>query len=594
MLTALPGSNNLRPYLSMGSITAQTIKRKQEIRKRQEYQSKRLARTKKFKISYRQGISQALLDILKGKPFWRWELTEDEHHEEWLRTWGKCCFCHIVGLPDKHGVRIPLYPKQKEFCDILDARWSDDDQYAIANGLVGLPIYWALIIIKSTGVGATHLKLLYYAWKCVFNDYYRGSLFALVTGPSIVLAIDAINRFKFLFIDWFGSHASFQSDKTVAWLNHVKIQAFPSHNINAIRGLPKVGFVDYDEFAFFPTKQAEISMDAGLRYITKYHSQFVGTSTPNVPGDLLDQYMQKAQHEQALIDEGSMEVKDQTFKLLVIHWKDAIDYVYTMADIDKARQYPSFPREFDLQFGVGMGNIFTENSLKIAMAIGRYLKDVPVNPNNDIIMSIDPAWSSSLNATVITEYIPNVQLYHAIGEQKTRNLIRVCYSELIDSPEYTEQIVHWQSLIRKYKVSKIYVDGNNSNVIQTLKAKLRDYPVKPLEYAKVLARARQTNRHPSEYMNVVPVYNGTQGEEILLNAKSIVEYRRNIAIDEEDHLQLIRQMRSAVQKPTGYLDKDDSDKSKSFDALEALFYNLYHYTTFYKPLTFMKNSNRAG
>lgn len=388
-----------------------------------------------------------------------------------------------------------------------------------------------------------------------------------------------------MFIDWFGSHASFQSDKTVAWLNNVKIQAFPSHNINAIRGLPKVGKVDYDEFAFFPTNQADITMDAGLRYITKYHAQFVATSTPNVPGDMLDQYMQKAQHEQALIDEGSMEIKDQTFKLLVIHWKDALDYVYTMQDIDKAKQYPSFPREFDLQFGVGIGNIFTEQSLKIAMAIGRYLKDVPVNPHNDVIMSIDPAWSSSYNACVITEYIPNVQLYHAIGEKKTRNLIRVCYSELSDSPEYTEQVIHWQSLIKKFGVSKIYIDGNNSNVVHTLKAKLRDYPAIPLEYSKVLARAKKMNRHPSEYMNVIPVYNNTQGSEILLNAKSIVEYRRNIAIDEEDHFQLIRQMRSAMQKPTGYIDKDDADKAKSFDALEALFYNLYHYTVFYKPIT---------
>lgn len=591
MLGAIPSSANRvnnQNYLSMGSITAQTIRRKQSIRGRQEYQSKRLARTKKFKISYRQGISQDLLDLLRGKPFWRWDLTEDQHHEEWLRTHGGCCFCHIVGLPDKHGIRIPLYPKQKEFCDILDARWSADDQYAIKHGLVGLPVYWALIIIKSTGVGATHLKLLYYAWQCCFDDTYKGSLFALVTGPSIVLAIDAINRFKFLFIDWFGSHASFQSDKTVAWLNDVKVQAFPSHNINAIRGLPKVGKVDYDEFAFFPPKQAEISMDAGLRYITKYHAQFVGTSTPNVPGDMLDQYMQKAQHEQALIDEGSMELKDQTFKLLVIHWSDALNYVYTEQDINKARQYPSFPREFDLQFGVGIGNIFTENSLKIAMAIGRYLKDVPVNPNHDIIMSIDPAWSSSYNSTVITEYIPNVQLYHALGEQKTRNLIRVCYSELSDSPEYTEQVIHWQSLIRKFRVSKIYIDGNNSNVIQTLKSKLRDYPFKPEEYAKVLARARKMNRHPSEYMNIIPVYNSTQGKDILLNAKSIVEYRRNIAIDEEDHFQLIRQMRSAMQKKTGYIDKDDSDKAKSFDALEALFYNLYHYTVFYKPITLGK------
>jgi hypothetical protein len=61
----------------------------------------------------------------------------------------------------------------------------------------------------------------------------------IVTGPRIELAIALIDRMKKLFTA--GSNkglVNFDTKETVIELNGVKIEAFPSHHLDALRGLP--------------------------------------------------------------------------------------------------------------------------------------------------------------------------------------------------------------------------------------------------------------------------------------------------------------------------------------------------------------------
>ena len=44
---------------------------------------------------------------------------------------------------------------------------------------------------------------------------------------------------------------AFDSKGTVIDLNNVKIEAFPSHHLDAMRGLPNVSFILLDEADFF-------------------------------------------------------------------------------------------------------------------------------------------------------------------------------------------------------------------------------------------------------------------------------------------------------------------------------------------------------
>jgi hypothetical protein len=59
-----------------------------------------------------------------------------------------------------------------------------------------------------------------------------------------------IARFKGLFVPQSGTYDRTQS--TVAFLNGVKVEAFPSYHTSAMRGLDKVKFIISDESDYYP------------------------------------------------------------------------------------------------------------------------------------------------------------------------------------------------------------------------------------------------------------------------------------------------------------------------------------------------------
>jgi hypothetical protein len=65
----------------------------------------------------------------------------------------------------------------------------------------------------------------------------------IVTGPRIDLAIALIDRMKRLFAG--KGLITFDTKETVIELNNV--EAFPSHHLDAMRGLPNVSFILLDE-----------------------------------------------------------------------------------------------------------------------------------------------------------------------------------------------------------------------------------------------------------------------------------------------------------------------------------------------------------
>jgi hypothetical protein len=92
----------------------------------------------------------------------------------------------------------------------------------------------------------------------------------IVTGPRIDLAITLIDRMKRLFLD--KGLITFDNKETIIELNGVHIEAYPSHHLDAMRGLSDVSFVLLDEADFFPPA-ATISShysanDDNLRLVT--------------------------------------------------------------------------------------------------------------------------------------------------------------------------------------------------------------------------------------------------------------------------------------------------------------------------------------
>jgi hypothetical protein len=70
---------------------------------------------------------------------------------------------------------------------------------------------------------------------------------------------------KKLFASSKGIAAVFDTKETVIELNHVKIEAFPSHHLDAMRGLPNVSFILSDEADFFPPGQQQDARDVSER-----------------------------------------------------------------------------------------------------------------------------------------------------------------------------------------------------------------------------------------------------------------------------------------------------------------------------------------
>ena len=124
-----------------------------------------------------------------------------------------------------------------------------------------------LWIKKATGLGITEFVLRYMAWLCFKDNTLQGSQMCIVTGPRIDLAIGLVERLKRLFTDRL--LVTFDTKENMIGLNGVHIEAYPSHHLDSMRGLPNVSFIFLDEADFFPPGQQQDARDVSERYIAK-------------------------------------------------------------------------------------------------------------------------------------------------------------------------------------------------------------------------------------------------------------------------------------------------------------------------------------
>jgi hypothetical protein len=102
---------------------------------------------------------------------------------------------------------------------------------------------------RSLGLGITEFVLRWISWMCVRNDDLKTQRCAIVTGPNVALAITLIRRLRELFLqdDGAGYQLLFEGKETEIVINGVEIRAYPSHHLDAMRGLTNVAAVFMDE-----------------------------------------------------------------------------------------------------------------------------------------------------------------------------------------------------------------------------------------------------------------------------------------------------------------------------------------------------------
>lgn len=438
------------------------------------------------KINQKTTATSEYFSRLRGLDFW---IADRRVHErQYDRTGGFCCFNHVIGLPEKPiGVPHPIY----------------DYEIDIVNKLEQGKHVW---IKKASGIGITELCLRYICYKALCTNEWDNSQVCIVCGNRIDLAITLIRRMKAFF-----SHVRFDTKETVLILgNSVRIEAFPSHHLAAMRGLTNVKFILISEADFFPPGQQQEARHVSERYIGKSQAHIVMESTPNAPNQL---YETMEREEPCL------------YEKVFLPYDIALGKMYTEQDILAARQSPSFDREYLLKYVGTQGNLFSYQSIQKAVELGQASYD-PSRFFTDTLkfLGIDAGWSSSNFAFCVAElsYIKN----QSTGEYEGQ--INILLADELHRPLFQEAVDFITALIHNYGIAKVYCDSQNVDFIASLKAALGENP----QYQEELQYFKERDLDPEKWSNmkVLPVSFRLEHKALAAHSKQLLDAEGAIAI----------------------------------------------------------------
>jgi hypothetical protein len=414
---------------------------------------------------------------LQDKPFWI--LDKEQHQQEYIRANGQCCFWHGIGCPQKDGRDMPVLPYQKILYEALQK-------------------HKHIWILKSRGIGCSEFLLRYIAWFCL-RHYVANSRVCFIVGPRIDLAEDLIARFKGLFRKSEIFSVSDRTSSTVTYLNGVRVEAFPSHHVDTMRGLTDVKFILSDESSYYPPFQQRDVRAVMEGYIGKPNSDptIILVSTPKAPGDLMQQID---------LEEDSLYHKLR----FDYHYGLEGPYpIYSEEQIHKARLSPEWPREYELQFAGVVGNVFSLSSIENCQKIEYNPENIHQNVKKSI--GIEPSYGSSNFAICATQLVDGkIQVIGASEYQR---------------PNFTDMIEKiWQLKQRYGYVSNLYCDAANPEVWQALKREFSEN-YNDQWVRDQIAECRKYNLHVEDRMFVVPVPFSVEGAKMLQHTKWLLDER---------------------------------------------------------------------
>jgi hypothetical protein len=451
-----------------------------------------------------------------------------------LETNGYCCFNHIVGLPQKDKQEFPLFDYEKllfEQLFVSKIYTNFKDKH--------------LWILKSTGLGITEFFLRIIGWLATRDDSLKGTQVCIVTGPRIELSVTLIDRLKALFYSKLG--IIFSNKETVLELNGVRIEVYPSHHLDSMRGLANVCFILLDEADFFPVGQQKDARDISEN-IGKSNPFIVLASTPNRPGSLFDSIEREKENE-------------CIYHRIKLDYTYGLGKIYTKEEIDKSRQSPSFNREYDLQYLGIIGNTFHVKDIDRAVLLGKSYDPNRVVVYSEKVLGLDPGWGSSAFGVCLLQV--------ADGQ------IQVLLADEFERPRYEDMITKVIDIIRglnRWKLDqeyldrcKVYVDGSNPEFIISLKRQVGD--IARWEYIndKILY-CKKHNLDLARYMTVVPVPFSTEGKNMIMHTKELLEFETPLIAINPKFDKLITSLRTAISTDDGKLDKEQTSYHNVLDA----------------------------
>src|ERR687885_566658 len=239
------------------------------------------------------------------------------------------------------------------------------------------------------------------------------------------------------------------------------------------------------------------------------------------------------------------------YKRLFMDYTYGVGKMYNAEEIERAKQSPSFEREYNLKYLGKVGNVFHTKDIEAVIEKGRKYDPDAFNPFyfTPKSMGIDPAWGSSAFGIVVTQWV--------------NNHIQILHAEEYHRPDYNEMLSTVYGLMSKYQVDSVYIDGANPSFIKSLKLQIGEDP----DYDKVIARYRTEGLGDSwsKDMKIIPVNFNKEHKAMLGHCKMILERDGGrIAINPDKFDKLITALRTAVDND-GTLDKESTSHNDIFD-----------------------------
>lgn len=468
--------------------------------------------------------------------FWIWD--QEEHKREYERALGRCCFNHLIGLPQKNDVPRPLFPYQKEIIDALDS-----------------PYHRLVAIAKARSIGASELCLRYMLWLCLRDDSMRNKNMAIVTGIREELSLELLRRFKNLLpnIEW-------NTKESLADSNGCRITAYPSKRVKDLRGATDIKFILCDEADHYDASDSEQLLPILEALLPKSEPKIVLVSTPGPIGSLMYKLYREPDHK-------------CRYLRLYIPFTKAVGTMFTEEEIAKSKLQPNFDVEFALQWGSsGTGNVYSHESIERAIEIGKqferlYQAPEVIDPITTKYIAVDEAFgygeSASASAVVFAEVKDNY--LHVIDAAQYRN---------ISPDELIWKIKDLATRICDYNSTFILVDGSNAGFVMSLKQELGE----STNYQAEIANWRKkkllgpNDEYITDFMRVIPINFSTSAIPLLQKSQQYLEAGA-IAIH-QDNIELIQALHGAFAD-SYRLDKVRSINNDITDAFRMLFQFLH-------------------
>jgi hypothetical protein len=498
-------------------------------------------------------VNKDILDnpfkIFYGLPFYRFDLTREEHLKLYDEMNGRCCFNHFIGMPEKHGKVFPFFEYEKVLWDDFEKSLNGESPQRL------------FAVLKATGIGMTEYIIRVMAWMAVVSGKYHGARFAIIAGIRMNIAEGVIDRFVNLFhrFPFLGIKAA----KARTMVNHVLIEAYPAVNLDAMRSFHNLAFVFVDEADFFRKSLQKTIRTVIERYIAKTNPFVYLVSTPDKPYGLFYELFREQTEDQCI------------YKRYEFDYTWGEGTIFTRKEIMDQRGSNSFQQEYNLQFGGSVGNLFSEKDISRnvlteveadAIQFAPYYTYSAIDyENNDgpnyiaRSLGIDPGFGRNPKA--------GVGSYTGLCLTQFRNgRIEVLYAEELVQPDFNELVDIVSVMISKTNTTKVFVDGSNPSLVRALKMAIGE----KAKYGDMEKKELERKIYHGQ-MVICPVAFNTKSKEMMYSLKELVD--SGLMVIHERQRNVIDCMKSCYVVN----EKIDKERTSHDDLLDALRLSINNY-----------------